>query len=129
MPKIQAATHQPAEVDAYLAQMPDPRRSEVQKIREAVRGLHPEISEQIKWNAPTFGFRGEYLFTFNFHPKQPIRLVFHNPRLTAFSSDVLEGQYADGRRLTPLSSSEEFAAKWPELARAIRWLIAEISAG
>ena len=41
-------------VDAYVAKLTPKRRSEVRALRTLIRGAAPGISEEVKWNAPSF---------------------------------------------------------------------------
>jgi uncharacterized protein YdhG (YjbR/CyaY superfamily) len=53
-----AETNETGEVDAYLAKLEHPFKGEVQAVREISKGVNPQISEPIKWNAPSFGYKG-----------------------------------------------------------------------
>jgi hypothetical protein len=46
------------DVDAWFARYDNPMKDVVQRIREIVLGADPRIEECIKWQAPTFAFRG-----------------------------------------------------------------------
>lgn len=59
-----SAVNKTAEVDAYMAKLEHPLKAELQAVRETIKGVNPGITEQIKWNAPSFSYRGEYLVTF-----------------------------------------------------------------
>jgi hypothetical protein len=54
----------PADVDAYMARLDHPFRAEVQALREIIKGVDPRITEQVRWNAPSFSFKG-HMATFN----------------------------------------------------------------
>jgi len=65
-------------VRIYLENLDHPLKSEILKIREMVFKANPNLSEQIKWNAPSFCLNGEDKITFNLPPKKDsIQLVFH----------------------------------------------------
>lgn len=127
MAKLKPAGQNRAEVDAYMADLHYPLKAEVESARAAILAQNPEITQEIKWNAPSFGYRGEYLVTFNLADKKKLRLVFHNPLTPRIKSEILEGDYADGRRLANIGSASELEAKKPELERVIRELIALVS--
>jgi hypothetical protein len=83
--------------------------------------VNPEITEQIKWNAPRFSYRG-YMATFNLHPKQHVHLVWHNGAILQDPGGLLEGDYPD-RRMTYFASMAEVQAKRPALQGLLRqWI-------
>jgi len=45
-------------VDAYLAEVPEPARVALERIRSTVRALVPEAGEKISYGVPTFTFHG-----------------------------------------------------------------------
>ena len=94
----------------------------------------PEIGEEIKWNAPAFFYAGEmkpfnpkeykrHIAVFNLHQKDWIRLVFPSGARVNDKSELLEGDYADGRRLALFHNMEEVMSKQASLQWLIRkWL-------
>jgi hypothetical protein len=62
-----AETNKTVEVDAYMAKLEPPFKGEVQAVREILKGVNRQISEQIKCNAPSFSYKG-YMATFNSTP-------------------------------------------------------------
>lgn len=65
-------------VRIYLENLDHPLKSEILKIREMVFKTNPNLTEQIKWNAPSFCLNGEDKITFNLPPKKDsVQLVFH----------------------------------------------------
>jgi hypothetical protein len=63
------------EVDAYMIELKHPFKAEVQALRKVLKGVNSQITEQIKWNAPSFGYKGEYLVTFNLRETKRVHLV------------------------------------------------------
>jgi len=64
-----------------------------------------------------------YIIVFNFFKKDCIRLIFPSGAKINDSSGLLEGAYADGRRLAMFSSVEDVNAKEKQLQKAIKtWL-------
>lgn len=84
-----------------MDELDHPFKAEVQQVREIVKNVNPDITEQIKWNAPSFSYNGEFLVTFNLWEKKRIHLVFHNPMISKVKSKLLEGDY-DHRRMACL---------------------------
>src|SRR5215208_3461215 len=66
-----------AQVAAYMAQLDAPLKAEVDALRKIIHGVSKNITEQIKWNAPSFSYKG-YLVTFSLRRPNEIILVFHN---------------------------------------------------
>jgi uncharacterized protein YdhG (YjbR/CyaY superfamily) len=91
-------------------------------IREIIQDVNPEITEQIKWNAPSFRYKGEYLVTFNLRAKEHIHLVFHNPMVSKVKSELLEGNY-DDRRMAYFTDMQDILKKRLILKKALKDLI------
>lgn len=109
-------------VDEFLQELSHPLKAEVEAIRSIIKGVNKEINEEIKWNAPSFNYKGEYLVTFNLRDTKRIHLVFHNPKISNVKSELLEGDYKD-RRMTYFADMKELKAKKAELEKTIRQLI------
>jgi hypothetical protein len=75
--------------------------------------VDPRITEQVKWNAPSFSYKG-YMATFNLHPTQHLHLVWHNGVVLQDPAGLLEGSYPD-RRMTYFTSMAEVEARRPTL--------------
>ena len=110
------------EVDHFLKELDHPLKAEVQMIREIIKNVNNEITEQIKWKAPSFSYKGEYLVTFNLRDQQKIHLVFHNPQIANVKSKLLEGDYKD-RRMTYFADENDVKAKKTVLEKALKDLI------
>jgi uncharacterized protein YdhG (YjbR/CyaY superfamily) len=110
------------EVDHFLKELDHPLKAEVQMIREIIKNVNNEITEQIKWKAPSFSYKGEYLVTFNLRDQQKIHLVFHNPQIANVKSKLLEGDYED-RRMAYFADENDVKAKKTALEKALKDLI------
>jgi hypothetical protein len=125
---------EPEEVDAYMKALKHPLKNVLEALRKIIMSTDSSIGEEIKWNAPTFFYAGEmapfnpkeykrYLVVSNLYKKDCIRLVFPSGARISDTSGLLEGDYADGRRLALFSSIDEVNAKKASLQRAIKkWL-------
>ena len=51
-------------MDAYIAAVPEPARSTLEKVRSAIRAAAPETEEQISYQIPTFKYRGKFLLSY-----------------------------------------------------------------
>jgi len=125
---------EPRKVDAYIAKLKHPLAPVVKKLRRMILSVDGEIGEEIKWNAPTFFYAGpmkpsnpkeyrRYIVVFNLFRKDCIRLVFPSGARVKDSSGLLEGDYADGRRLAMFYSVEDAVSKEKALRGVIsKWL-------
>jgi uncharacterized protein YdhG (YjbR/CyaY superfamily) len=110
------------DVEEFMEKLNHPFKSEVQVLRQMIRGVNKEIEEEIKWNAPSFSYRGEYLVTFNLWEKNRIHLVFHNPEIAKVMSPLLEGKY-DHRRMTYFSDMADINSKRFAFEKVLKDLI------
>ena len=55
--------HDPG-VDAYLAGLPEPKRSSLQKLRDMIHGIIPQAEECISYNMPGFRIDGKMVAGF-----------------------------------------------------------------
>jgi uncharacterized protein YdhG (YjbR/CyaY superfamily) len=109
-------------VDEFLRELSHPLKAEVEAVRSIIKGVNKDINEEIKWNAPSFNYKGEYLVTFNLRDTKRIHLVFHNSKISNVKSELLEGNYKD-RRMTYFADMKEIKAKKAELEKTLRQLI------
>jgi hypothetical protein len=119
---VPARKNQTEAVDEYMEGLDHPLKAGVQELREAIKGVDQDILEEVKWNAPSFSYKDD-LATFNLRDRSRIHLVFHNPRTPEVKSDLLEGDYPDGRRMAYFASMAEVSEKKAELARVIGELV------
>jgi uncharacterized protein YdhG (YjbR/CyaY superfamily) len=122
MKKVNPAANHTEQVDEFMEKLDHPFKAEVQMVREIIKNVNPDITEQIKWNAPTFSYQGEYLVTFNLWEKKRIHLVFHNPMVSNVKSKLLEGDY-DHRRMAYFADENDIQAKKKTLEKALKDLI------
>ncbi len=121
-------------VDAYMQGLKHPLTDVVAALRKVILSTDREIGEEIKWNAPTFFYAGEmkpsdpkeykrYIIVFNLFRKDCVRLVVWKGSRLNDKSGLLEGDYADGRRLALFHSMAEVKSKKSWLQAVIKkWL-------
>ena len=109
-------------VDEFLAHLSHPLKAEVEAVRSIIKGVDKNIAEEVKWKAPSFNCKGEYLVTFNLRETERIHLVFHNPRIPEVKSALLQGDYKD-RRMMYFADMREIQAKKNELEKILKRLI------
>jgi uncharacterized protein YdhG (YjbR/CyaY superfamily) len=110
------------QVDEFMAKLDHPFKAEVQAVRDIIKGVHKNITEEIKWKAPSFSYKGEYLVTFNLWEKKYVHLVFHNPVISKVKNKLLEGDY-EHRRMTYFADMKEIKAKKAVLEKVLKDLI------
>ncbi len=124
MPKNQSAKpklNNTAQVDEYMAQLDHPLKAEVQALRDLIKGVNPNITEEVKWVAPSFSYKG-YLATFNLRARQHVHLIFHNGAILGDTSGLLQGDYVD-RRMAYFTDMADVRAKQAALVKNIRtWI-------
>jgi uncharacterized protein YdeI (YjbR/CyaY-like superfamily) len=80
-------------VSDFLKKLEHPLKAEIEKLREIILNSNSELTEQIKWNAPSFCFNGDDRITFKIHPPKNVQLIFH--RGAKVRSDVESFSFED----------------------------------
>ena len=106
------------EVDAWFERYDNPMKAVVQRVREIVLDADPRVDECIKWQAPTFTYRGNLA---SFYPKsrQHASLMFHLGAKIPGQHPRLEGT-GDTSRVLKVGSLEEAEVARPELETIVR---------
>lgn len=65
------------EVTAYLTALEHPLKKEIEEVRKVILNANANLTEHIKWNAPSYRFNGDDRITFNLAGKGFFRLIFH----------------------------------------------------
>ncbi len=115
-------------VDAFLRELRHPLTAEVEAVRSIIKGVNTDIAEEVKWKAPSFNYKGDYLVTFNLWDMKRVHLVFHNPLIPQVKNKILEGDYKDRRRAY-FAGMQDIRAKKPLLKKALKDLIKLIELG
>ncbi len=91
-----------ADVDSWLAAYDNPMKPVVSAIREVILAADPRITEAIKWQAPTFIYKGN-IASFFPKAKKHATLMFHQgasipgdfPNLTGDGKEARSFKVAD----------------------------------
>jgi len=124
----------PELVTAYIKKLEPNTATLVEAIRKHIISTDKQIGEHIKWNSPSFFFGGEMksfdpkeykrdIIVMNLFKKEFVMLVFPSGAKIDDPSGILEGEYADGRRLLKIHDLEELKKIERPLKKAIKdWL-------
>ena len=74
-------------VDRFLAELEHPLKAEIERVRAIILAADPEITERIKWKAPSFCYRGDDRVTMRLHPSTRLQLIFHRGAKVKDSTD------------------------------------------
>ncbi|MCC2631421.1 MAG: hypothetical protein K0S20_120 [Patescibacteria group bacterium] len=118
------------EVDQFIEQLTHPMKEAVKMIRSTILGADEQITEHIKWNAPSFCYEGEDRVTLNLHAEDRIQLIFHRGAKVkdstgfVFKDDTgLFKWSSPDRAIVTFSGIEEVETKKSALADlVIRWM-------
>ena len=115
------AQHNP-EVDAWFDRYDNPQRELVLAVREAILDADDRVTESIKWQAPTFAYKGNIA---SFYPKTKTHasLMFHRGAALDDPDGLLEGE-GDVSRVARFFDADDLDAKRAALQRLIRAWIA-----
>jgi hypothetical protein len=67
----------PEQVANFLRTVKHPLKAAIEALRELILNSDKSITEQIKWNGPSFCFGGDDRITFNLHKNDCVMLIFH----------------------------------------------------
>ena len=110
-----------SKVDAWFGKYENPLKDEVQRVREILMAADDRMDETIKWQAPTFMYKGN-LASFNPRAKQHVSLMFHTGAQIPGDFPNLEGE-GDSARYMKFADMEEVEARADELtAIAKAWM-------
>lgn len=98
----------PEQVVEFMNRVDHPLKQSMEAMREIVLSANKEITEHIKWNAPSFCFKGEDRMTFNLRSNEYILIVFHRG-----------AKAKDGEGKRPLFKDTTGLLEWATNDRAI----------
>jgi hypothetical protein len=113
-----------ATVQAYFRDIDHPFKAEMEAVRAVVLGVSDQISERIKWNAPSFHYKGVDLGAFNPRATEYAHLILLFPEGAGMDDDsgLLEGNHKD-RREAKFHGLDDVKAKKRDLEKLVRnWI-------
>jgi hypothetical protein len=109
-------------VTAFMAQLDNPLKAEIETVRTIIKTADVGIKERIKWNAPSYYFNNEDMVTFHTRAINRVHLVFHHPDIVQIKSPLLEGDYKD-RRMTYFKDMAAVQSAKQELQNIMKELV------
>ncbi len=91
-----AAMNKNPKVDEYLVNRNHPMNREIERVREIILSCHDKMEETIKWNSPTFVYKGN-MASFFMNAKRHVSLMFHKGASLPDASGLLQGDGKEGR--------------------------------
>ncbi|MDN5201908.1 DUF1801 domain-containing protein [Fulvivirgaceae bacterium BMA10] len=110
-----------SKVDDYLSKKAHPMHAEIERVREIILTVNPEIEETIKWNSPTFMYKGN-MASYFMNAKKHVSLMFHKGALIKDNTGLLEG---DGKetRVAKFSDMQEIESRKSDLEAVVKeWI-------
>lgn len=119
-------------VAEFMDNLVHPFKNEIEEVRQIILSADPQISEHIKWNAPSFRYNGDDRVTFHLRGKGYFQLIFHcgakvkehagNGRMIEDDSGLLEWA-ANDRAIAKFTGMDDVKAKKEKLAEVIgKWI-------
>lgn len=120
-PKIKVLDD-PKQVREFLDKLEHPLKAEIEAVRAIIVGVDERITEGIKWNAPSFYYKGD-MVVIHVRAQQQVHLVWPSGAEMGGDFEVLEGVYPDGRKMSYFRNMAEVKAKQSQLKQAVRaWI-------
>jgi hypothetical protein len=66
-----------AEVTAFLDRLNHPLRDLIEALRQIISSAHSELSEGIKWNAPSYSLNHQDRITLKLFPHKQVQVIFY----------------------------------------------------
>ena len=110
-----------AEVDAWFETYDNPMKPVVQAMRQAILAADPRLEETIKWQAPTFAYKGN-MASFFPKSKKHASLMFHKGATIPGAFPNLLGDGKEARSFK-VDSLDDLDAKEAELVAIFKaWI-------
>jgi hypothetical protein len=106
------------EVDVWFKRYDNPQKALVQAVRETILKADNRVTETIKWQAPTFVYKGNIA---SFFPKTKTHasLMFHKGATIPGRFPSLEGEGKEGRTMR-FTDMKDLKAKAAELKAVVK---------
>ncbi|WP_316358252.1 DUF1801 domain-containing protein [Devosia sp.] len=118
-------------VDTYLEALEHRHKPAIQALRRLIHDAVPDLTERIKWNAPSFGKGEDDRITMRLHPGDRLQLILHRGAkagaddLFRFEDpDKLITWAAPDRGVVTFSGADDLADKSAALTEILRRWVA-----
>ena len=115
----QAKPNDAEQVNEWMEKIDPSFKPSINAVRKIIKVAAPQLSERIKWNAPSYFYKEDIVTFGPTKAKDKLILVFHHPNIVKIKSGLLQGTYKD-RRLVYLNSTKEIKDAQKELERIIK---------
>ena len=75
------------DLDEYLSKLPDDQRAVLEKLRQTIMALSPDITELISYSIPSFKYKGRQFVAFAAYPSHWNFLLMSYPLMETFKSE------------------------------------------
>jgi Domain of unknown function (DU1801) len=75
------------DIESFLADLEHRRKPEILLLRRAILEAVPDLTEHVKWNAPSYCIDGDDRVTFRLQPGDRVELIFHRGARPRSDSD------------------------------------------
>ena len=120
-------TAKPQDVETFLGASTHARLDEVRALRAALLADMPDLTERVKWNAPSLGPDGTDRLTFRLQPGDRVELVLHRGTVSrpddgfAFADpDGLIAWAARDRGVIAVRDADDLADRLPHIVGTCR---------
>lgn len=118
-------------VETYLDGLQHKHKAAIETLRQMIHDAVPDLSERIKWNAPSFGRGEDDRITMRLHPGDRLQLILHRGAKAAADDlfrfedpDKLIAWAAPDRGVITFTDADDLAAKSAALAEVLRRWVA-----
>ena len=136
-PNITTGISEPDIVDEFMQTLNYPLKDVLQYLREFILSIDKKIGEGIFYNAPVFYYTGtmkpfnpkdykRYIVGSNLFKKDTLRMIFLRGANAQDPTNILEGDYKDGRRLLSFKSIDDVKSKEKAMKSIIKELVKNI---
>ena len=136
-PNITTGISEPEKVDEFMQTLNYPLKDVLQYLREFILSIDKKIGEGIFYNAPVFYYTDtmkpfnpkdykRYIIGSNLFKKDMLRMIFLRGTSVQDPTNILEGDYKDGRRLLSFKSIDDVKSKEKALKSIIKELVKNI---
>ena len=134
---LYTGTPEPEKVEAFMRSLDHPLSDVVAQLRKIMLAFDKKVGEGIYWNAPTFYFTGRmghfepkeykrYIAGLNLFKKDEVRVILLRGARVKDPTGLLEGDYADGRRLFSITSLADLKGKESALKSIVLQLVQQM---